>query len=472
MNVDPTTLVTPLRLDVFARTEFVRSRVLGQVGNWGRLLYRNFLIANRIDGKESENQAKSTVADYFKSFEKLIDSIMEHGFDSSFGTIPVSESGIVNGAHRLAVALTLNERVIASPSSEPFGAYDYLWFRRSGMGEEFIDVMAYGLISSLNNVRAYVTFGEDLEISDRIAKEISLHAKPIIRKRLGLTEIGQRRLIDLCYGHNDWWEPRLLEPMTRERFEDDAPWCDIVFTQESELDQLRDRKVQLRKLLPQSHFDRKIHGTDYYFDTFFLAEAILNKNSRMFLNTSPIGSEDRIFETLGGPFKTTEPVLARKNWCIDGSSVLEIHGLRRASDIDYIVDEGALIPHELKKQGDDHAQEYARGQADVYELINDPRNHLVYKGVKFLSLQALLLNKFQNTDQKGKLDVGLIAGWVNGTPATYSSSELMQIGRAAGLKYELIAGTDRLLRYLPSRIERSIRRMISGLRKQVSRFSN
>ena len=466
--INPIELISAERLDVFARTDFARRRIAGQSDSWSRSLYREFLLASGV-GKEIENGTKSSMQDYFRSFELVIDSIEANGFDARLGALPVRNGVLANGAHRFAVSLVTNQQISIAEISEPTGIYDYRFMKKMGVSPVFIDAMAMSLIQATAAVRAIVIFGEAPSVVDLIEKEIRKTAGIIIRKRIGLTAIGTRRIVEVAYGHNDWWDQtELLERMTAERFHDCPSHCDVIFTLESDLNSLQNRKERLRTLLPDQKFERKLHGSDYYFDSVYLAECVLNANSLLFLNFAPIGGERRILEMLGGPNPQLKPWSTEQDWCIDGSSVLELFGLRRANDIDFLSVEGSRVPKNIQKLGNNHNEAYSRGQINPFEIINDPRNHLIYKGLKFISPSALLLNKFGENDPKSVSDVQLIVSTTAGDPGLYGSLDLQVIGLLSRWGYQVISLTDRALRCLPRKIEMPIRSFVARLRRYLN----
>lgn len=460
-------LISGSRLDVFARTGFVRDRKNGELGSWSRNLYRDFLLVSGVDGRNLENGARSSMRDYFHNFEQLIDSLQSDGFNSKVSSIPLTDQGITNGAHRLAIALELGLKVHVTRSDEEFSAYDYRWMRRHGLASLFIDAMAFELISRSPRARATVVFGLETRRVDTIEKVLSTSAEIAIRKRVGLSEVGKRRLVELCYDHNTWWTDGLLEKMTAERFSDGESHCDVIFTLEKDLQTIRERKAQLRQTLLSGHFNRKIHGSDHYFDTFFLAEGLLNENSISFLNSAPIGSERRTLDALGGAYRSRTPSETGREWCIDGSSTLEIHGLRLANDIDFIATSTLPPPVNLLQIAHSHRETYKYGLEDYTEIIRDPRKHLIFKGIKFISLSALMQIKMHQQDLKSVSDRQLIVNWSQSPLKLYQTTEMRVSGRLAQLTFWIASKLNRVLFRLPDRVEHQIRRLISRVRKTL-----
>ena len=454
---------------MFARTEFVRNRLLDRNDNWSQYLYRYFIVeGSGADGSEKENDAKSIYRDYFDAFTKLIDSIESRGFDSSLGSILLGDGGLVNGAHRLAIAAYLDLPVHIVRTPETAGNYDYRWMIRKKLSSVAIDAMAFNLVKMMPNCRATLLFDLEQSTTQRIEEVLSRSSEIIIRKRIRLSDIGKRRVVDLAYGHNEWWSINLLEKMTAERFRrDQDSWCDVIFTLENDVHDVRPRKTELRRLLPHGYFERRIHGSDEYSDTFYLAESLLNQNSLRFLNTSPVGSEARIFELIGGPVPTDSPAVATRDWVLDGSAVLEVHGIRQARDIDFISTCNATVPEKIKKQGDSHSDQYVGKEFSVDDIVVDPRRHLIHRGVKFVSLDSYFLLKHESVSARWRDDLVAVLHRTSATQNIYQEPYQEQLSHA--IKWMFLFGhfLDRQLRRLPKGLELILRRFANQVRRLI-----
>jgi hypothetical protein len=219
-------------------------------------------------------------------------------------------------------------------------------------------------------------------------------------------------------------------------------------------------------LLPKAGIDRRIHGSDHYHDTMVMAEVFLNQNSLNFLNCSPIGSEERIINLIGGRVSFDEPLSNKQNWCIDGSAVLEIHGLRIARDIDFIIENGCRPPKDLSRIGDNHCKEYSSSQIRIDEILADPRMHLLYKGIKFASLSTMLAKKYESNHSNRFDDLKLIVKSGDALLDLYKNKEEYKRSRYLRVRYLCIEWCDRWLRKLPKKYENMIRTIIAKLRKK------
>ncbi len=104
----PNSIWTADRLDIGAKVLYTRAYLdpLMPDRDIDRAVYRRH-IAERTAGREPEALSKTTLEDYERCFIALIESIRAEGFHDA-SAIPIDEEGrILNGAHRLAVAIAL-----------------------------------------------------------------------------------------------------------------------------------------------------------------------------------------------------------------------------------------------------------------------------------------------------------------------------------------------------------------------------
>jgi hypothetical protein len=437
------------RLDVFARTDYVLSFVTGFGKSWSRQLYQNYLNAAGVSAKDPED-GKGSIQDYVESFTELIKSMIVSGFD---------------GAHRLAAALVLDCKIWVEHSDELDSIIDYRWLENSGLDQDYINHMAFELLRFKFNARAFVFFDIESQLCDQLEDDIRDQADVVIRRRIQLTEVGKRRIINLLYDYNDWWHTELLEQFVIERFDKEYNSVEVIFTLENDLSSRQLRKERLRTKLPDNIFERKIHGTDSFFDTLWLAESVLNQNAIAFLNSAPIGSEDEILERIGTPTRITPQSRLFGDYCIDGSAVLELHGLRNANDIDYIYYGLNCVPAKVLRFGDCHNYRYGFNSVSLDEIIFNPRLHFYFRGVKFISLGMLLLQKYENNSVDSMMDCDLIIKSRTNVPKIYFNRDARKIAFRTKIVTLIKRRVDRWLRKLPRFLEIRIRKNIVFVRE-------
>lgn len=464
----PFQLITPSRLDVFARTAFARAIVSGAPEKFGRDLYIDFLSHSSPREYFAENGHKVSLEDYIREFRKLIESMKSSGFDESLGKIPVSAGSIVNGAHRLATALVLGLDVAIENVFEPQHYYDQNFLDLISLPAPQQDFICHELVRYCPDVKALVFFGMDKSQLTTIETTLKrLEIATFYKKRVPLTEIGMRRSVKLAYDHNDWWNDSLQETMTIERFTKSPSVLDVFFIKSESTEEVVEIKKTLRSGLEAQTFERKIHGTDFHFDTQKLADGLLNSNALHFLNRSPIGSENEILRKI--KLVTNEiPKKQMAEICIDGSSVMEIYGIRKARDVDLIALNSNTFNLGGSNSVDLHNREYSKYPMSPDQVISDPRMHLVVDGFKFLSLNSLQFQKSIAIDEKSSKDLSLISAFEEKKSVTYVTQTRTLKAKIWRLSMVAQVILDKQLSKFPDPLESGIRNMLRPIRRLLA----
>jgi hypothetical protein len=154
---------------------------------------------------------------------------------------------------------------------------------------------------------------------------------------------------------------------------------------------------------------------------------------------------------------------SENDWCIDGSAVLEMFGIRQARDIDFISWSGATnnLPW------DKHNAEYVKYSSSPDEVIFDPRRHWRYAGVKFMSLAELVGQKSLVFEDKSKRDLILVSDFLNGRTNQNSKSRGMNQQFGWRLRVGISRTIEQLLRSLPQSLASPIRRGLRWLARKI-----
>jgi hypothetical protein len=455
-DTDPTLLVSPNRLDIFCRLEFVRDQISGTGRKWGAELYKEFINNSAINsiGVEEwgEDGKKYSYSDYETSFNELIQSIMTSGFDAINHPIPVSGNIPVNGAHRLAIALNLGLKIGVENSSEQPPQYNYRFLQRIGMSNPSVDFVALDYIRTVISSRYLVFFGLEKKLVLGILNKVFPDTNSIIMvKNLALSELGKRRLIDLCYAHNEWWDNELLEKMVGERFEINAHEATVVFFDLKSLSSSEmEIKEKVRSEMPRGSFLRKVHGSDFTWDTNDLAEIVLSQAGRTFLNYSPIGSEFEVIARLsevGFARRLFDPI--SRELIIAGSVVHQLFGVGNARDIDYFCSKNFEIRGLKFKGADSHDEFYRQTGINGEEILSNPLLHFCFRGYLFTNPNYVSFIKLaHNEGYSLSLDTRKNVG-------PEHRSLMRQLKRKAyvqRMKFQLEETKVRLYRVMPSKI--------------------
>ena len=278
-------------------------------------------------------------------------------------------------------------------------------------------VFQYCVSDSLT--RALVSFSLSPSITGRVIRNLLANdgVKIVYATDLELTRVGAQNLIELCYGHNAWMNEEVLKRMTRERL-GIRPRAHVVFFTGWEKSRLSlvELKASLRDLIPAHEFQRKLHGTDYHSDTMILAEALSNPNTLELLRRVPVSRTGPLFSRL------PESLQFNSDVCIDGSSVLELYGLRAARDLDLLVVSQDANDRVLSIEFDPRNNKYRGLPLDIPEIIESPWTTIRLFGYRFLTLRVreLLLsfeasaNSHPHLVAKARRDLRSIAYFYSG----------------------------------------------------------
>jgi len=124
-----------------------------------------------------------------------------------------------------------------------------------------------------------------------------------------------------------------------------------------------------------------------------LCNIFLNENSLFFINHT---KNMLLSDLLNG-----KALGEKENFAVTSSYVLEMFGIRKAEDIDYIDDGGGKI----EGLGGHHGY---FSPEEIKELVYNPENYFRFKGIKFLTLDNVLKFKKSRGEGKDKRDVFLI----------------------------------------------------------------
>lgn len=455
------TAIVPQRLDIGLRLPLARILLRGvNDGGYASHVYRTFLKNSNPFGKFGENGTKHSLEDYEKEFLSLCKAILKEGYDPGKGKIPIGKEGFAtNGAHRLAIATVLNSEVQFWTTEESSAVYDEQFLRRIGTTREHMDLALLEMSRAISGLRLLVLF----DVSKRATASI-LNVLREGKVMFGARDITlefecQKRLMYEVYGHNPWWQESLATQMALERFGNSFANATFILVDGRRISDFQGMKESLRQETLGGKFPRKIHGTDNDLDTRHLSELIFSRGGRDFLNTSTVRFDEsaalveRVPKQIANEFSSTE--------AISGSTVYELHGLRRAADLDYVACGSHLVG---PIAADDHSHYMERSPYELSRLVHSTELHFVYRGKKFLNLATVAVSKGHIGGHKNLDDVRL---WVG---ATVSESK-SPVPNALGWRLRLLflQSAENLVSKLPMNLQAFIRGAYRWLAIRLSR---
>lgn len=428
-KVAPKKFLCSNRLDLAVRYLLAKD-IINDVENRENLSLYSRMILSRTGGLEqkgyfSETQRKST-QEYIEAAKKLCKSMQKKGFDIDYH-IPVGDNEVfLNGAHRIATALALEEDIWmrnypGKKGNENFGMN---WFDENGFNTEDKIRILRAYADLYETCGIMILFAPCMEQWEYITKQLEKH----------MTIVGS---VTLDFSDNYI----AFENLFREIYSDPL-WKNVYIDRKVELLKLSALKIRLL-LVSDEGFE-----TDNFYET--IAEAKLELRDRMFFNTdiAPVvmhGSNNadeflllkrillsvnnmrhlrmRYLRTYSDEFVERLEELKRLlrvkgirlgDICIAGGSSWEIFGLRKTADIDF------SVKRKYRQQYGDGLQiwgqslEYVRinsikiSEDAVYDddlLIEDDNFHYMFNGLKFVNLDIIARKKAFDRREKDLRDI-------------------------------------------------------------------
>ena len=417
-SLDPCELLSRKRFDLMAKYIYARHRELGIDSDWASRLYTEHLrVFNGF--REPDGTGKIGIDAFMEAFHKTLDSIRKIGFDGDRSLIPVGRENILlDGSHRIAACILYNRKVSGVFCDEPAFIYDYPFFKnftrhvKTGLLEKWSDPMALEYCRLKKNTYIVTIFPSAEGEDETVRGILQAHGKIAYEKYVKLENYAPTLLIRQMYSGEDWiGGPRNCFDGARQK----AELCFTkkglvrVFVLEADEPQsIKTAKGKIRSIFNIGN--HSVHINDSHADTLKLAQIFFNENSIHFLNNA----RPEYFERFHTLFQYYREWLAGQQmdpsyFCVDGSAVLAVYGLRQARDLDFLhfgcekISTG--IPMVESHNTETHHHITSRD-----DIIFNPENHFYYEGVKFVSLNILRAMKGKRNEEKDKRDRTLIDG--------------------------------------------------------------
>ncbi len=422
--LDPKTLLTPRRLDIAAKTYFARAYLEGSNSSWPDYVYKEHIRAfNNFYEKEP---VKNGYEDFRNSFINIINNTKNAENWKSKSPVLVNDKFLMNGAHRVAASIVLNDRINAINPEKTYSAnWGFEFFRSnrpesSAINEDVLDYMTIEYVSlKKSNVFVAVVFpsaeGYRKEVYDHFMKLGEI----INIKTFSCDEFIGKEVIKQLYTDkkkDQWNIGQGYEGATEK-----ASYCfngngDLqVYVIEANLDETSRiaEKEYLRSVWRKDK--HSIHITDTIEEANRVVRMFFNENSRRLLK---VDKSKEFFSTkasaLFEEYKKNLPnnIIERDKCAIEGSMVLDLLGLRKANDLDYISNSKLPIKQFVGDIEEHRGVENEPHELSIDEIISNPKYYFFYKGYKFIDVVQLRIYKNNRylikTEDKDLNDVKLI----------------------------------------------------------------
>jgi hypothetical protein len=419
MTLNLNSLLTAQNPNLLARLALVRGVTEDDGLGFHWSVYKaTHRFSNPLGMEFGEDSFKNSFQDYLSGLTDLIKSISMHGYISDLALHPirVNRRGIIiDGAHRIAVLIHLgfDELDIELSNDEFLSNPDLTQLERNGMPRVFCEALEVQLLDVAAEASALVFFGFERKKVTRLLEITQPQGVNVIKRvDLDLNGNSKARLIEMCYGANDWFTPELGQQMTVERFLGQKEMATVLFLGHSS-----DFATSLKKKLRISigGFERRIHGTDNDHDlsrlmTFFTG------TGRHWANSAPPGAEQRLTNDIRELRSHQDISKLTKNYpLISGSTVLELYGTYQARDRDIIMPGWKTGKSELSDTS--HVRHLESFGVDIDHLATNPEMYFFFLGTKVLSLRGgaeIYLSHAASDSGKNKIRL-LLQALVNST---------------------------------------------------------
>jgi len=409
-RVDALTLLSPKRIDILTRYRFMQAMANNTSPAWGLEMYREYiercnLTSGYVDGH------KTSFEHYLSDFSSLFISLRADGFKAEAQPIPIVGGVPINGAHRTAacLALKIEPRVEEVDASSYQQTYSYL--ESLGYPKDLLNDVSLAYVELKSTTRYLMLTGGDYQEHSRFREELEKLFDVVGVSNITCSPVGQNGLLRVMYSDNEWWEESLIDKFRSLRFVNGDASCAATIIFIDTLEDLVDIKDNLRNLiLGHEKFKRRIHGSDNHFQTLLMAQTVLNKNSVHYLNFSNPQIESKVIPKISSLREKSQS--PSNSICLVGSTVMELYGIRKARDLDFISDQS--VSAKTSWRGVDLDAPEHRDLRPLYtSLTSDPRFFFWLNGTKVMSLDSLIVFKFYRAAEKDKSDLKLIIDFLH-----------------------------------------------------------
>lgn len=430
-KIKPGRLLNKNRLDLAVRYLVAKDLINGVENEKNLSLYSRMILC-RSGANEGmyyfQENTRCGAKEYIESMKKICLSMRKEGFKQDH-FVPIGENGILlNGAHRTAVALALEEEVWVRYYEGQLGNIDFNegWFDQNGFNWEDKLRIFRAYADLYENCGIMLLFGPCIEqwnyLQAQISKEMSI---------VGAVELD---FTDNYIAFENLFREIYLDPLWRNVYIDRkvellkmAPLkIRVILVSDEEFkkqDLYRTMTKVKEELRNRMFYDTDIapivmHGSDSKEEFEHLKQIFLSVNNQKYLRMRLARnySEDFIarLDKLKDSLKYKG--ICQQDIAVSGSSGWEILGLRQANDLDFFVSNKYRRQFGIYVKPWEDGLEYVRlnsfeiSNDTIYEddlLISDDNFHYVFYGIKFVNIDIIAAKKRFNAREKDLRDVRL-----------------------------------------------------------------
>ena len=406
----PAELINSKRIDPLAKYVYVKFNELNINSNWGKEIYLEHMRSFNqfIEGDDS---GKEGIDAFLSSFNSLINSIKQFGFDSSKSVLPISkDKELIEGSHRLGAALFFNIDVPTLSFKNQGWNYDFAFFKNKNLHPKYLDYLALQYLKFNKNLRIVLLFPAAEGKEDEVKKIIASYGDIYYEKEVLFNKSGAELFLTQVYNDEEWLGTIEngfpgAKDKARYCFTGNSSLRVFLFENRSKKN-IAEIKEEIRNIYKIDK--HSVHINDTFRETELLSNILFNQNSIDFLNTARIKNFEnfrRLFSELKEEVITKE--IDPEIFCLSGSTTLALLGIREANDLDYISFNDRNLDFTNIKISN-HYTEKKYYPTDFDDIIFNPNNYFYFDGIKFASVDVIKKMKLKRSETKDIRDIELL----------------------------------------------------------------
>lgn len=413
-------LITYNRFDLMAKWLYIDAKEKGLTSGYGyRVYYDNINAFSGGRFLEPGTDEKDSFAKYIDDLNQLIIEMKGKGFDASKSLIPLAaDDEMIDGSHRVSTAAYFDKKVavIRFPELRRVNNYDYAFFRKYLMSDESMGYMAIQYAHLKDNCYMACLWPKaDAGRMGEVEGLLQSIGHIVYAQDVYLTYQGMCNLMTQTYGHQSW-TGSIENHFSGVRGKVDACYMEkrpvrTYLFEAPDGDSVVEIKRQIREIFQIGN--HSIHISDNWNETLDMAELLYNRNSVEFMNRANPYKYSGVYQKireLKERIQKNEYDIFR--FIIDSDAVVEVCGLRQATDLNYLTD------YVFEEEGKSNRIDNRRTHLPYYnialtDMLYNPDNYFYFEGMKFVTPQRVMKMK-ENRGEEGDMeDVELLRRFVN-----------------------------------------------------------
>jgi len=414
--------LSPLRFDIIAKLLYSKYRELNIQSDFGEKVYKEHL-RSFTNGKfiEYDRPEKNTYDKYKQDFDTILDSIKTNGFDKQFPAPVDSNGNLLNGSHRISACIIHNRVPLTVVTSDPQAGQQNCssyYFKTAGLSETYLDAMATEYCYIQPNTKLltlYPARNENADQAGAVDRMIKQSVPVVYEKKLQLNNNGLFNYISQMYFGESWISTQ-QDPLAGIKHQTQKclgkSSVKVYLIECENIDKANELKRKIRELYKIGK--PSVHINDTHEQTVRAARTAFNNNCIYFMNHAAIDLSSDFWKLLITYRKILKDTnLPCGNFCVTGSAVLQLFGLRNARDLDYIHQNPTHVIQGIDLINS-HEQELPYYPTHKHDILYNDFNHFYFNDIKFASLDVVKKLKQKRNEPKDIEDVRLIDSIYNG----------------------------------------------------------